>query len=504
MPRSLKPIDDGPMHNAWLDALRKRIPGFKNEDWKVQYHLAVLIDKSDRTRHRHHNDPEGFSIPHQEFTERFGRQAFPAINVRLKIFETSGKYLFGSAGSETKSYRLSPLAQKAKDDFLNITGLPKKTSALYRHTGIKILKPDRAISSRTKGGGNIKNSLDGMPSALVPVNAQNLLDYAKKIDQEIDKRSAEAYQLEMFSGLPDIDKMILHRDLARKIVQWSRIDISKNNALIHKYWESNEGRLYAQDNINLQTAPSNIRKAALQGSWDYDMDNCHYSLFHQLANRAGYQADNINDYLTNKEPIRDEISKAVGRPVKAIKQCLLAMMYGTNQTSYISPNHKPPALPKYLGVNAAEKFINHPRVKGLNDDIKLGRKAIIEDHQPSKMGYIKNLIGKNIKSTEPSNKIMAHLLQGSEAKILEMARLMYPGRILLLQHDGFTCAKPINITLLEDAIEDRLGLSMTFSKVKLQIPPNWLPEESPDANHETGYSFLKSILYDDIPDLSAS
>jgi hypothetical protein len=504
MPRSLKPIDDGPMLNAWLDALRSRIPGFKDEDWKVQYDLAVLIDRSDSTRHKHHNDPDGFSIPYQEFSRRFGRQGFPAINERLNIFETSGEYLFGSVGNDTKSYRLSVPAQKAKDDFLNITGLPKKTSALYRNTGTKILNPDRAISSRTRAGNNIKNSRDGMPPALVPVNAQNLLDYAKKIDQEIEKRSAEAYQLTMFSGLPDIEKMVRHRDQARMIVQWSSIDISKTTALIHKYFESKEGRLYAQDNVNLQSAPSNIRKAALQGCWDYDMENCHYSLFYQLANRAGYQASNVDYYLTNKESVRDEISKAVGRPVKAIKQCLLAMMYGTNQTSYISLKHKAPALPKYLGSNAAETFINHPLVKALDADIKQGGKAIIKDNHPSKMGYIINLMGKTIKSTEPNKKVMAHLLQGSEAKILEMARIMYEGRILLLQHDGFTCDKRIDIVPLQASIEDRLGLSMRFSEDKLQIPANWLPEESPDANLGIDFSLTESMNYDDIPDLSVS
>lgn len=121
------------------------------------------------------------------------------------------------------------------------------------------------------------------------------------------------------------------------------------------------------------------------------------------------------------------------------------------------------------------------------------------------MGNIKNAMGCSINiKTEGKPKVMAHLLQGIEAKMLEIARETFPGKILLLQHDGFTCAAPVNIKLLEKAIMQRLGYQMEFSEERLQIPENWLPEEEPSANCETDFSFEESILYDDIPDVSDS
>lgn len=55
-----------------------------------------------------------------------------------------------------------------------------------------------------------------------------------------------------------------------------------------------------------------IRKAALHGLWDYDIENCHFAIFSQLAAKYGYQADAVRDYINRKNDIREGIASRVG------------------------------------------------------------------------------------------------------------------------------------------------------------------------------------------------
>ena len=506
MPRKRKVVNEGGVLNGWISLLKKHIPGFKSLEWNDQYHLAKLLDRCDRKRYRHDRG-QGTTIPYQEIYKRFGKSLFQKINDTLHIFDIAPEK-WGKAGNETRCYWPSEKAQLAKDEFFR-SSLPKKRSAIIRHTGDTMVKPDRAIASRTQKDNNIKNSLEGMPPALVPVNIDNLLLYAKSLKRAIEKRENESAQLELFTDrLPSIEKMEYQRRFAVGVIRHSYTTLSNKTELVHKYRESEAGRLYAEG-TNLQTAPRNIRKAALQGCYDYDMENCHYSLFQQLADRAGYQSNAVREYLTNKKEVRAEIARLIDRPIDAVKQCLVAIIYGAKNTAYSSEYFKQPALPKYLGGEAAEAFREVEIVKALFREVREGGKAIIKNQSVGRRGYIKNAMGCGInietdKKPTDHKKIMAHLLQGLEAKMLEIARKTYPGKILLLQHDGFTCAAPVNIRLLEKAITTQLGYRMEFSEEQLQIPANWLPEDAPNANSETGFSLLESMLCDEYPDVSDS
>ena len=75
-----------------------------------------------------------------------------------------------------------------------------------------------------------------------------------------------------------------------------------------------------------------------------------------------------------------------------------------------------------------------------------------------------------IKKIEPPEKILAHLLQGVESKILEIVRIELGNNILLLQHDGFTCAEPVDARSLETMVLNDIGYSIEFSEELLQMP----------------------------------
>jgi hypothetical protein len=55
-----------------------------------------------------------------------------------------------------------------------------------------------------------------------------------------------------------------------------------------------------------------------------------------------------------------------------------------------------------------------------------------------KKGFISNAMNKAIRRDAEPKAIMAHILQGIEARILNIALDLFSNEILLLQHDGFT------------------------------------------------------------------
>ena len=77
-------------------------------------------------------------------------------------------------------------------------------------------------------------------------------------------------------------------------------------------------------------------------------------------------------------------------------------------------------------------------------------------------------MGKFISEDAPVEKLMSHLLQGAEAKMLEAIRLIYP--LSLMQHDGWTSPDRLDIERMEIAIEEATGFVVEIKETRLQIP----------------------------------
>ena len=269
-----------------------------------------------------------------------------------------------------------------------------------------------------------------------------------------------------------------YRDIIYPFVAWTASDIGQNQYLPQRYREAPSGRLYSCDHANLQNAPRPIRHALLEGQYDYDIENCHFTLFSQLAYKYGYKATGINYYLRNKTKIRESLADALGlADVTPVKESLLAIIYGAKETRYWDA-----AIPKNLGQQGAELFFALPVVEAIIKDVEIGTEIIIENQPVNQRGNIKNAMGKNIHSSERSAKVMAHLLQGIEAKILQIARGMFASKISLLQHDGFTCYEKIDRKRLEAAIKKELGYVVKYSEKKLKAPEVFPPENKLKPN----------------------
>jgi hypothetical protein len=68
--------------------------------------------------------------------------------------------------------------------------------------------------------------------------------------------------------------------------------------------------------------------------------------------------------------------------------------------------------------------------------------------------------------------ILAHLLQGIEAKMLEAVRQTYPDEIRLLQHDGFASAEQLDMGRMVQAIQEATGYQMQIEESRIALSPD--------------------------------
>jgi hypothetical protein len=228
--------------------------------------------------------------------------------------------------------------------------------------------------------------------------------------------------------------------------------------IVQQYEQCKTGRLYGFG-VHLQNAPKEVRKAAFQGCYDYDFNNCHFAIASQLAARIGIETPHIYDYLVNKPSRRHELSKLLGKPIADVKKCLISLIYG----SCINL-HSDTAIVKAVGKKAAGQLVSNEFYKGLYDDIRKAKKGIIEQHRGK--GGLFNSVGKKLKPDDDIDPL-SFIIQGYEARMLEIAMRLYGSNIVLLQHDGFTTNKPVDKTVLIAQIQHELDLEISVSFDKL-------------------------------------
>ena len=467
--------------------LAKDVPGFKAETPQVQAALAYIVWRGATERRRHTVHDGYMSFHHKELAQQFGGQ-FKAINARLGFLEVkktadgkdSWRWSADAQASDvfTKGYRFSPVVQASREAFLakRVTRLSKLLDA----SGKVIRKPDSAVASLdTKGlpttRWRVANNGDRLTR--VPVDIPTLRKFHQKYSRDADecRRTGQAPS-DLLTTSPSLETLVTLRDKTAQVIHMAHKEVAGLGNVLHRYVESPSGRLYAEGGGSLQNAPKEIRKAALVGLWDYDVENCHFAIMAQMAKRAGEHCDAIEHYMAHKKPIRAEIAKAVGISIDDTKTCLLALMYGARTTAWDEN-----AIPETIGVEAARRLYALPLFANISDDVKRAGKAILKQHEPNRQGGLVNAFGKSIdtKSREkqknkPAKKAptasqkLAHLVQGVEALALWTCIERHPGEIVLVQHDGFTAIKQLDKAELERAITAATGYVLKLEEELVQ------------------------------------
>jgi len=189
-------------------------------------------------------------------------------------------------------------------------------------------------------------------------------------------------------------------------------------ALLHRgaipvsYQQVSTGRVF-DVHWYLQCTPREVLSAALDGMWDYDLENAHYSIAFQWAQRLGISTGAISEYLDNKPGIRLTLSHDCRISIDDIKECLIGILYGA--ILHTDPRYS--SIADLVGRDAAKRFKDHPFVKALAADVRRIRQPIVES-LPKHAGRIGNAAGVYVR--EPSmGKALCHALQGVEVKALQ-------------------------------------------------------------------------------------
>jgi hypothetical protein len=465
--------------------LAKDVPGFKSETPQVQAALASLVWIG-ATKLRQHTVHDGYmSFHHTELAAQFGGQ-FKAINARLGFLDVKDTWRFGKEAKATdtftKGYRFSPVVQASREAFLakRVTRL-SKLSRLLDATGTGFRTPPKAVASTDMADTpttrwRAANNDDSL--SLVPVDIEALKhlqrDLAKKIDTM--RRTGHAPR-DLWMEYPSLDYLLDLRDKTAQIIRMAHTDVAGLGCVLHRYMESDSGRLYALGGASLQNAPAVIRQAALSGRWDYDVENCHFAIAAQMAKKAGFQCVAIEHYMAHKKAVRAEIADAIGITINQTKTCLLAVMYGARTTTW----HEN-AIPQAIGDKAAALFAL-PTFANIADDVKLARAAILKQHKLNRQGGLVNAFGKSIKANAHSpEQRLAHLIQGVEAQALRACIELHRGKIILVQHDGFTAASRLDMAALELAIQTATGYALTLEEKPIR--PDLVEQFGKAAQHE--------------------
>lgn len=450
------------LDEAFLRYLARYLPGIKRQPKEVQLALCGMIYET-QSRHRAHSLHEGYSrFTWQELEHLFGRGGFKSINDGLGIFEVIQDW--SKVEGRTKPYKLTEKVSTIRENYLN--GWRRRGATRLLTPDGKYLEslPASAMRAKNKDGQN-RRGFQGLPvTPLVPVNLVQVKKLIIDIEVRLLAHGSGFVQSEIFSGVPDIKFL---RDLKQNaaMIYSKAQNVRWPGYVVHRYSEMESGRVYVDGPTNLQNCYRPLREAAMAGLYDVDIENCHYSILAQMAATHGYQCVEVQDYLANKDKVRESFAAEFGISVRQVKDALIALIYGAK----FSLRAKDALAKIFKTTQLAKKIYEHPKFLALRNDIAAARGIVLKAQEVTRC-TIRNCRGLTIRLDESNpRQQLAHLLQGVEVTALEAAYWLYPTEIVLLQHDGFTSTAPLNIERIEAAMMKATGYKLQVKQKVIQI-----------------------------------
>jgi len=445
--------------DSFLRKLRRDIKDFRKLDKDIQHHFGKLIWEFN-SKHLQHSKYKGYiSIKYQELYGKFGRN-FLTLNDKLNIFDITE---WSKERKYTKGYKLKEPIKKIVQSYLSYTS--SRIDRLVSSDGNYLRTPPKAVASKDTKGVTRSQWKTTKFRSLVPVDIGTLKQVKKEFRrfQRIFESGTWNEDLFFTSEMPgQIYRCI---DVINQILKLANTDLGKGY-VIHRYFECKTGRLYAK-NINLQTTPRLIKQAALHGLWEYDFKNCHFTIFKQLANRIDIECPAVDNYLQHTEATRKQVAKDISISLDDTKTCLIAIIYGANSFAW-----EEAAIPELIGLDKSKQLIKHPQYLAIYQEVKEIRLEIL-NHWPIKgrTTYL-NTAWKRIKQSESERKILAHLVQGIEAWLLNTVLDKHQEDIVLLQHDGFASKSRLDIVAIKKLLKKQTGFNMPLKEDEIQLEDN--------------------------------
>ena len=133
------------------------------------------------------------------------------------------------------------------------------------------------------------------------------------------------------------------RTKAIELLNKASVDILGEGRLLQVYTEKESGRLFADEWLNIQNIPKEMRYIAMGGVgyYEYDIENAHYNFLYQLNKMFnGSPLDGIGAYIKDTYGVRNSIAKDTGLPYSVVKRILLSMIYGASISQKHTYNDK--------------------------------------------------------------------------------------------------------------------------------------------------------------------
>ncbi len=443
-----------------------------------QIHTAAILWAMMAGRMTHNSGRDGLTPIHwRPKAAMFGSAGrFNEINAALGWFELELK---PKRGESAGGWAMTARAKKLAKDYLQ-SAMQYALSGLEDDQGLEedgkpYRIPTDGIRSRNTDGGMSRFARKQIQAA-IEIEGDNLHEFHHAaqtwLDGEPCPRGFE-WAHEKWSAIRDgrgpnsgpekaNTRARMARDQASIMLDLAKRSGAPGYVIPTTYRESPAGRLYAEGPINLQRCVGEVRKAALAGCYDVDIENCHWSLVAQMAARLGIATPHIERYLANKKTFRAQVAAAAGISVDDAKFVMLATIYGA--TLARSPDANKAAIEERIGGDAVERLRTFEPVLHLFREVNRAGKAIIEDYaaRTKKNGVLVNDAGREIGLRGNAREKLAHILQGAESCALEAMLQALKGRVALLQHDGLTIHGEPDIQHLEREIMTRTGYRLTL------------------------------------------
>jgi len=398
------------------------------------------------------------SFHHTELYKWFRKGQFESINDDIGLFRISANW--SAARNETRAFWMSPELQSAMETF---TGeMAQRVTGVLREDGKQIHKVPNALRSTSSVPWHqqVANSvIKSTTLNRVQVNCLLLRDLCTALSKELTAHSSPDFWPYPRSR----DAVYNVKTFTDKLLMLAESTFGGKDTLVHVYIECASGRVYATG-LNLQNAPRVVKSFALAGHWEYDIQNCHYSVIDQMVEPLGYQCKAIRNYLARKTQFRESIASQVDMPVSKAKQCLLAMMYGARITL-----SKGCAIPKEIGPEKAKTLYEMPEFSDLAAEIKKCSRLIVNHATKNGQSLPKNAFGKTLQGKTTVSQILSHQINGVERCALEAAISVCMDDVVLLQHDALVSRKRLDFKVIEEEIFRKTGYR--FSILETQIQP---------------------------------
>jgi hypothetical protein len=459
------------VHDPFILALGRDVPGFTELSSKQQARMAHFVWIAGSKCRAHDTFENYSSFDYLELQDAFGRNNFNNLNGRLGIFEVTPNW--SKRDHVTKGYRLTPLAQRVKDNFLasnhpvaNVLTLAARhgcvvptlaTTAMISMDGKQVRTLPAALASEDTDGRPASEWNGVALSNVVQVNLPAMLD----LDLQIQMQLADPVANKHFEATTE--KLEYRLESLRQLIQQANTTVAGPGKIAHRYVPCSSGRLFALG-TSLQGAPRDVRNAALCGMYDYDIENCHFAIFAELAARNGFPCPTISHYLKHKAATREGIARRVGIPIEKAKTCLIMLMYGAPLNPY-----KDCAIPKKIEPYRARMLFKDTEFVAIANELADGRSLILSKW-PNADGFIENDFGRRLSLRATPEAQLAHILQGIEAKALRACMRAYEGNLILPVHDGFVTREELDPRHIERTILEATGYRLEVSGGRISRP----------------------------------